>query len=363
MRNRIIAFLLITMTKLAIAQDTIIEYNDWAWYKVDKNEATYKKVIFNDTANQRYNVKIYWTTGELKMTGFYSNLNPEEYVGKIIFYHKNGVKESEADYQVGYVNSDYFLWDEKGYLKQKKHFTGGVPDGEWIIYYDGSKSPKQIIHYKTGIKEGENARFYKNGNKFSSTLYSDGKQTYECGWYENGNKKYEMNYFSGKLNDVVNYWYYDGSKQYSCFYENGIINGSATGWYPDGTKKREETFNNGELKEGKCFSQEGKKIDYFPFLTSPSYKGGEIEMVKYLSHNIVYPSKAYKNGISRIVYVDFVIDENGNIIEPEIDRKGKVDLDQEALRVISSMPKWIPATIDGEPEKFWYRLPIKYTIK
>ena len=90
--------------------------------------------------------------------------------------------------------------------------------------------------------------------------------------------------------------------------------------------------------------------------------GGMGELMKYLSANIRYPEAAHKAGIQGRVTVQFVVGKDGSIGNVSILRGVNADLDAEAIRVISSMPKWKPGTQKGEPVKVKYTVPVMFRL-
>lgn len=95
----------------------------------------------------------------------------------------------------------------------------------------------------------------------------------------------------------------------------------------------------------------------------PEYPGGDKAIAKFISHNIHYPRSAQENGASGTIIVQFVIDENGNIIHP-ISKSPEKDtsLQRESVRVVKLMPKWKPAEVNGKQVAVQHSLPIKYTL-
>ena len=80
----------------------------------------------------------------------------------------------------------------------------------------------------------------------------------------------------------------------------------------------------------------------------PEFPGGIQAMMKFLSTNIKYPVEAQKKGISGRVIVQFVIMEDGTLDQAKVIRGVDPLLDEEALRVVKSMPKWKPGMDRGE---------------
>lgn len=90
--------------------------------------------------------------------------------------------------------------------------------------------------------------------------------------------------------------------------------------------------------------------------------GGMTALMKYLSDNIRYPEAAHKAGIQGRATVQFVVGKDGSIGNVSILRGVNADLDAEAIRVISSMPKWKPGTQKGEPVKVKYTVPVMFRL-
>lgn len=94
----------------------------------------------------------------------------------------------------------------------------------------------------------------------------------------------------------------------------------------------------------------------------PSFPGGEEALKKYLAENIEYPPMAEEMGIEGVVTVEFKVKADGSIGDAKIVRMVDPDLEEEALRIVKSMPRWNPASKDGEPTDAWFSLPIKFIL-
>lgn len=90
--------------------------------------------------------------------------------------------------------------------------------------------------------------------------------------------------------------------------------------------------------------------------------GGMSGLMKYLSANIRYPEAAHKAGTQGRVTVQFVVGKDGSIGNVGILRGVDPNLDAEAIRVISSMPKWKPGTQKGEPVNVRYTVPVMFRL-
>ena len=95
----------------------------------------------------------------------------------------------------------------------------------------------------------------------------------------------------------------------------------------------------------------------------PEFPGGMAECMKWLGANINYPETAQKNGVQGRVIVQFVVNTDGSIIEPQVARGIDPELDAEALRLINAMPKWKPGKQQGKAVKVKYTLPIAYRLQ
>jgi len=95
----------------------------------------------------------------------------------------------------------------------------------------------------------------------------------------------------------------------------------------------------------------------------PQFPGGPAALMEFLSKNIKYPEEAYKNGIQGRVIVTFTVNKDGSISEAKVVKSVDPQLDEEALRVAYSMPKWIPGRQNGEPVAVKYTVPITFKLQ
>jgi TonB family protein len=94
----------------------------------------------------------------------------------------------------------------------------------------------------------------------------------------------------------------------------------------------------------------------------PSYPGGEEAIMKFLLDNIKYPELARTNGIQGTVYVKFIVEKDGSVTNVNLQRGIGGGCDEEAVRVVSIMPKWISGKQNGKTVRVQFILPIKFAL-
>ena len=95
---------------------------------------------------------------------------------------------------------------------------------------------------------------------------------------------------------------------------------------------------------------------------APAYPGGVKEMMKFLQKNIKYPVEAKEKGIKGTVYVKFVVEKDGKVDDVLVKKGVNALLDKEAVRVVTSMPKWTPGKQNGTLVAVRYTLPVKFDL-
>ncbi len=96
--------------------------------------------------------------------------------------------------------------------------------------------------------------------------------------------------------------------------------------------------------------------------TAPIFKGGNQGLDKWIQEHLQYPSDAAKAKIEGRVIVEFIIDKNGAVTVPKVVRGINDSLNNEALRVIKSMPRWTPGYAHGKPAKTRYTYPVTFKL-
>ncbi|MBX2980065.1 MAG: energy transducer TonB [Flavobacteriales bacterium] len=106
--------------------------------------------------------------------------------------------------------------------------------------------------------------------------------------------------------------------------------------------------------------EEEQDVIYTIVEVMPEFPGGKEALLEYLQKNVVYPPKAQAAGISGTVYVTFVVRPDGSITDAKVLRGIGGGCDEEAQRVVKSMPNWKPGTQRGVAVPVQYNLPVRF---
>ena len=93
----------------------------------------------------------------------------------------------------------------------------------------------------------------------------------------------------------------------------------------------------------------------------PTFPGGDPRV--WIGNNIHYPPVAEENGVQGTVVCQFVVETDGSISNVTVARGADPSLDKEAVRVIKSMPKWVPGKQNGRNVRVKYTIPVKFQLQ
>jgi protein TonB len=124
----------------------------------------------------------------------------------------------------------------------------------------------------------------------------------------------------------------------------------------------EEEIKIEEPKE-QVIQQEAPKEIFTVVEEQPGYPGGDEARIKFLQENIKYPEEAKELGVQGKVFVTFVVEVDGSITDVRVLRGIGAGCDEEAVRVVKSMPRWVPGKQRGQPVRVQFNLPIKFTLQ
>jgi periplasmic protein TonB len=121
----------------------------------------------------------------------------------------------------------------------------------------------------------------------------------------------------------------------------------------------------GKMSESKMSTMKPDKDGVYEMTeVRPAFPGGQAALEDYINNHIEYQQPAIDNNTEGTVDVQFVVDENGNVSNAKvIGKELGSGLDEEAVRVVSGMPKWTPGKVKGKDVKTRMVLPITYKIE
>lgn len=94
----------------------------------------------------------------------------------------------------------------------------------------------------------------------------------------------------------------------------------------------------------------------------PNFPGGMSQLMSYIKKNIRYPVDAVKDGTQGRVILTFIVEKDGRLTDIKVAKSVSPSLDKEALRMVKSMPRWIPGMQDGKKVRAKYTLPISFKL-
>lgn len=95
----------------------------------------------------------------------------------------------------------------------------------------------------------------------------------------------------------------------------------------------------------------------------PEFPGGATALNEYLRENLVYPAPAKEAGAQGTVLVEFVVEKDGSVSNATVKVSQFPALDEEALRVVRSLPKWNPGETNGRKVRVYYNVPIRFSLQ
>lgn len=206
------------------------------------------------------------------------------------------------------------------------------------IYYNRAEEKVKSLDsaYRYSVEHKDTFRVYMRDGRLALESYPleiNGKRfSFTKTWYDNGNLKYEL--YAKKHSREYNMKYY---------WSNGKV-------------KFEESVTKRKLDTTKCraYTQFGADTVYYQANSFPQFPGGNKAESRFLNNNKIWKSD-YRNSY---LTVRFIIEKDGSVSGVRIVSGIDKDLDKEAIRIISELPKWKPATFCGDP----VRVLIEYTF-
>lgn len=147
------------------------------------------------------------------------------------------------------------------------------------------------------------------------------------------------------------YFYFNGRPESEGEFKMGSKVGSWKRWNFDGTERPDRFYSDEKFDKGARTTNAAK----FP--------GGIDSLQKYVNSNLIFPADARNRGIEGTVYVSFTIDKSGTVRYPEVTTSVHYLLDEEAIRFVSEMPEWAPASKNGNYVDTNFIMPITFDLE
>lgn len=135
----------------------------------------------------------------------------------------------------------------------------------------------------------------------------------------------------------------------------------------DGEGTGEQASNDGKEERAQALlpaatNKDGNPLNFRVVEDLPQFPGGAVELMKWLTKNLRYPSAAQRQKVQGKVVVQFIINNDGTMANLEVVKSLNADCDREALRVMRMMPKWKPGVQDGKPCRTKVCIPIVFKL-
>jgi TonB family protein len=302
------------------------------------------------------------------------------------FYRGTDKLRRVENYENGKLEGEIMSYDlMHTLLRSKGRYNNGHAVGKFVYYYPGTTVVEKELNYKNDSLYGK-ASYYDSatGHIYSEGTYRNNKRDGKWKYYnvttqnlvleenyENGkldglrikydekeNKENVIRFQDGKENGKVIYYYPGGKKIH--IQANVIddkLEGELLSYYESGQKKRAEKYEKGVSVWGKCFASNGNEVAYYPLFIDAKFEG---DVMIYIGNNLHYPDEEEKSGREGKVLVRFTITESGLVKNAEIIEGIGGAFDEEALRIVSQMPPWQPAYIDGNRQETTQTLPLVF---
>jgi protein TonB len=181
----------------------------------------------------------------------------------------------------------------------------------------------------------------------------------------NGTVLFECNYKPYAPKKVLNGPYkifYEGIIRSERNYKDDKLNGIYNIFWANGRLKKSAAYENGRFVNQNCYTKEGADTTCFEDEIAASFPGGNDSLRRWIFRNFYYPELAYDKGIQGTVQVSFTIAKDGAVEDVSILKSIHPLLDKEAIRLVSKMPKWIPAKQEDRAVKSFLTIPIVFKI-
>ncbi len=310
-----------------------------------------------------------------------------EDIQEVMVFNQQGLLSHHSHSKSGLSDSfEYVFDDAHGYQLVKKTDNNRGRTVTYTTKYNDDGALSEISG-----SDGSKIRYSYNGYQLSKVTYLQGAATERTDYYDSRNLV-EKSVRSGNTivyeynnqGDAISMKKMKGSTVmstsiYEYEYPNNGILWQRMSQYNDGnyllTKYRsfelpeiaeddESSYSNDMRTSSYSGGTAANNSQVFEVVEQmPAFPGGETALMQFLSSHIKYPVEAEDNGIQGRVVCTFVVERNGSISDVRVVKSVDPSLDKEAVRVLKSMPNWIPGRQDGSPVRVKYTTPVTFRLQ
>jgi antitoxin component YwqK of YwqJK toxin-antitoxin module len=221
---------------------------------------------------------------------------------------------------------------------------------------------KDVFKKYYGIN-GEEVKTLANANTIR-IIKKNAKELFDVNeFYADGFLKMEgtfLNLKEEQKHGQFKYYRINGKLDSEGFYENDAATGEWKFYFPSGAMSGIEVYEKGICTKRKYWNEDGSEQNDYKLAEKllPTYEGGQEKINDFIRRNITIPSEITKNKSSKKIVVSFWVDESGSVVSPKIEESLNPSIDNQVIKLVSSMSNWKPARQHNRPFKQMYILPI-----
>ena len=319
MKSKLYLLTFLLITSLTIAQSpksfSVKIFLDSLKNETSEENHKYYRIVKEYNSNkERYEFSEYYKSGKIALRGATKDKDKIILDGNAISYYENGTKKVASNYTASYLNGPQFKWYENGKMQFVKEFTFDPvkkESTEKVIQYWDENNNQNIID-GNGIYDNQTELTRRDQNEIS---------------------------FFGEKGEI----------------KNGVREGIWTGRSLKLKITFTESYENGKLISGVSTDENNMNYNYSEVMQKPMAKNGINSFYKYIGQNYNTPKV---QGLQGQIYLTFVVDKEGKLVEPKVLRDLGYGTGTEAIRIINTAKNWLPGKMRVIPIRTMYSLPI-----
>jgi TonB family protein len=305
--------------------------------------------------------------------------------------YSNGKVISSAEYVNGKKQGVCISSDIYGRKIKEDHYRNNQIDSSFTFYSNGKRSSARYYKRYGGIAGMEEYSTYSEYDSLGNCLITgswhfEAKIDEWATFYPGGKKRSVYHFKGGVLSGPYRKWYANGKPMMEAEMLKGEISGEAKVWSAKGILLRKGTKEYQEIVEGNLpdetfvlISNGAQPDKYYntdrthvldhdpdeiidPVQEMAVFPGGNDSITPWINRHVRYPKEYLNAPKEGTVFVQFIVEVNGSVSNVEVLKgvPGAPLMDQEAIRVVQSMPKWKPGMEDGKSVRSKMRVAVRF---